>query len=155
MAKINITGLFGRFNYSLDIKESGITILTGSNGYGKSTIIHCIDAIGKSDLEFFFDTIYDEIEVSRENEQKKLTIAAKDDCVVFNEKVIHRKYLLHLKRGTAPVKTEKLTGEFIKEKRFYKEILNIMKEIFGDVFFISEHRIVKNSTRKYMKYANG
>ena len=46
MNKIKFTKLFGRFNYEIELKE-GITIITGPNGYGKSTILRCIEAIQK------------------------------------------------------------------------------------------------------------
>lgn len=46
MNKIKFTKLLGRFNYEIELKE-GITIITGPNGYGKSTILRCIEAIQK------------------------------------------------------------------------------------------------------------
>lgn len=46
MNKIKFTKLFGRFDYEIELKE-GITIITGPNGYGKSTILRCIEAIQK------------------------------------------------------------------------------------------------------------
>lgn len=44
MKRIKFTKLFGRFCYDIQLKEDGITILTGPNGFGKSTILRCIDA---------------------------------------------------------------------------------------------------------------
>ena len=34
---IMIEGLFNKFNYEINLKKEGITILTGPNGYGKIT----------------------------------------------------------------------------------------------------------------------
>jgi predicted ATP-binding protein involved in virulence len=39
LKKIKIEGLFNKFNYDIELKEEGITILTGPNGYGKTTIL--------------------------------------------------------------------------------------------------------------------
>ena len=48
LKKVIVCGLFGRFDYSVDFaengrSESGITIITAPNGYGKSTILRLID----------------------------------------------------------------------------------------------------------------
>jgi predicted ATP-binding protein involved in virulence len=48
LKKVFVGGLFGRFDYSVDFEEngrdeSGITIITAPNGYGKSTILRLID----------------------------------------------------------------------------------------------------------------
>ncbi|OFV68909.1 AAA family ATPase [Acetobacterium wieringae] len=48
-----ITKLFGRFDYEIDLKDGGITILTGPNGFGKSTILKIIEAASNGDLVFF------------------------------------------------------------------------------------------------------
>ncbi len=48
LKKVFVGGLFGRFDYSVNfeengLSESGITIITAPNGYGKSTILRLID----------------------------------------------------------------------------------------------------------------
>lgn len=48
---IKITNLFDRFNYKLDFSPEGIMILTGPNGYGKSTILKLIDAFCNDSLQ--------------------------------------------------------------------------------------------------------
>ncbi len=47
MFLIEIQGLFNRFDYKFELKEEGITILTGPNGFGKSTILKCIDELSR------------------------------------------------------------------------------------------------------------
>lgn len=39
---ISIKGLFNRFDYEIPMKDGGITILTGPNGYGKTTILELL-----------------------------------------------------------------------------------------------------------------
>jgi predicted ATP-binding protein involved in virulence len=53
MKGIHVKGLFGRFDYDIQLAEGSTTILTGPNGFGKSTILQCIYAVANSDLEFF------------------------------------------------------------------------------------------------------
>jgi ABC-type branched-subunit amino acid transport system ATPase component len=45
LVSYEITDLFGMFNYSFDLDTEGITLLTGVNGTGKSTILRTIDAV--------------------------------------------------------------------------------------------------------------
>ena len=42
MRGIKIKNLYGRFYYEIMLAEEGMTILTGPNGFGKSTILHMI-----------------------------------------------------------------------------------------------------------------
>lgn len=157
MIEISILNLFGHFNYSFSMEKNHITILTGPNGYGKSTILRCIQAIGNSDLLFFFETIYDTIEIRVKSEEgkKELKIISNDDYVSFNDRIVRKRYIRYLSRGTAPYKTEYAKHEFYEDKDGYKEILGIMKDIFGDVFFISEHRIVYETEPRFSRFADG
>ena len=49
--KIKIVDLFERFNYDIDLSNE-LIILTGPNGYGKSTILKIILAINKGNFEY-------------------------------------------------------------------------------------------------------
>lgn len=53
--KIEIDGLFGRFNYKIDLKNNpkDISILTAPNGYGKTTILKIINAFASGDFYYF------------------------------------------------------------------------------------------------------
>lgn len=59
---IKIKKLFGRFDYSIKLKDGGITIITGPNGYGKSTILKMIEALGNGDIIYFSRLEYESIE---------------------------------------------------------------------------------------------
>lgn len=63
MEGIIFTKLFGRFDYNIKFNENGLTILTGPNGFGKSTILKSIDAIkNKIDgLKFFLSIDFERI----------------------------------------------------------------------------------------------
>lgn len=52
---IQIEGLFGRFDYTIAQKHGGITIITGPNGFGKSTILRMIDALSRGAFAFFYE----------------------------------------------------------------------------------------------------
>lgn len=51
---LSIKGLFGRFDYSIDIPDNHVPlILTGPNGYGKSTVLNIIEAVSNRNLLYF------------------------------------------------------------------------------------------------------
>ncbi|MDR0991797.1 MAG: AAA family ATPase [Ruminococcus sp.] len=60
---MKIEKLFGRFDYDLNFdNEDGVTILTGPNGFGKTTILNSIDSAVKRNFGFFDDLPYKKID---------------------------------------------------------------------------------------------
>lgn len=58
MTEIRVRKLFGRFDYDFDMGDmtkSGMIILSGPNGFGKTVILECLNAISNSDLSFFYN----------------------------------------------------------------------------------------------------
>ena len=53
LTSIKIEKLFDIFDYDIEFKKEGITILTGPNGYGKTTILKIIDALDSQNGFFF------------------------------------------------------------------------------------------------------
>ena len=55
ITKLQIEGLFERFDYIINLKqnESKIAILTAPNGYGKSTILKIIKSFADGDYHYF------------------------------------------------------------------------------------------------------
>jgi len=65
LAAINIIQLFGRYNYNLNFTNNeGITIITGPNGYGKSTIIRMIYQLYFGNFYPLFSTVFSEFTLS-------------------------------------------------------------------------------------------
>lgn len=50
---LEIKNLFDVFDYKIEFKDGLITILTGPNGYGKTTILKIIDAFASYDMYYF------------------------------------------------------------------------------------------------------
>ena len=61
LREIHIAKLFGIFDYSIRLNEEGITILTGPNGYGKTTILKIVHALAKKDVIYFFNLAFERI----------------------------------------------------------------------------------------------
>lgn len=51
LKSIKISKLFGRFDYELAFSNEGIMIITGPNGYGKSTILKIVNSFCSNSLE--------------------------------------------------------------------------------------------------------
>lgn len=67
--EITIKKLFGRFDYQLVFKQAGIMIITGPNGYGKSTILRMLNCFCNSDdLKTFLSYPFQRFVLSCENE---------------------------------------------------------------------------------------
>jgi predicted ATP-binding protein involved in virulence len=58
---ISIEKLFGQFDYTIPFNDEGITILTGPNGYGKTTILNMVYSIAKLTLNYFDTAKFDNI----------------------------------------------------------------------------------------------
>ncbi|MDK6444554.1 AAA family ATPase [Alloscardovia omnicolens] len=61
LKKIVYKKLFGVFDYEINLKEDGVTIITGPNGFGKSTILKSIDAFYSFNIIFFSRLDYEKI----------------------------------------------------------------------------------------------
>ncbi len=73
LKKIKIKGLFNKLDYEIELKEEGITILTGPNGYGKTTILKIIHAFAIKNLAFFFQLPFKEIALTQEKTEIRLS----------------------------------------------------------------------------------
>lgn len=85
--KIQFKGLFGRFDYTIEFKEDGLTIITGPNGFGKSTILNCIYQLHKEveGIPYFFNLDFEEVIFFIHN-KKKLKIVRHAGKLVINDK---------------------------------------------------------------------
>ena len=110
LRKIIYNKLFGIFDYEIELKEHGVTIITGPNGFGKSTILKSINALYSFDIFFFSELDFDKIEFySSDFEKEPICIKKqKDSLFIGNHKIniksineeiyrrIRRPYLLRL-----------------------------------------------------------
>lgn len=89
LSKIVFQKLFGIFDYQIEFKEGGVTIITGPNGFGKSTILKSIDAFYSLDVMFFSRLDYEKIEFFSNIDGKPISIEKKDQEVIINGFVIN------------------------------------------------------------------
>lgn len=127
LQKIEIKNLFRRYNYNIELtNNSGIKIITGPNGYGKSTIIRLLSNFYSGNIYYFFevpfnaltltfangnanstivsiDKIYSETELtdSETNESKELKITLRENDSIVSDIIITKTQLdaLYQKHG--------------------------------------------------------
>lgn len=80
---IKVKKLFGRFDYELQLKQEGITIITGPNGYGKSTLLKIIDSIANGRIDYFIQIDFKSIELNANN--KRLIIKKEGNRLKIND----------------------------------------------------------------------
>lgn len=65
IVKISVNKLFGRFDYEIDLTpQTGITILTAPNGYGKSTILKILQSFASGEYYYFIQENFYKIELT-------------------------------------------------------------------------------------------
>ena len=67
LISIKIEKLFDIFDYNLEFKKEGITILTGPNGYGKTTVLKILDALATQNGFFFIRLLFKKIVLTLSN----------------------------------------------------------------------------------------
>lgn len=167
---IEIQGLFGRFDYKIKLKDDGVSILTGPNGYGKSTILKCIEAIQDEDFIFFLKLDFKEISFIFEKDENNINIS-KDEQILklnnlrlnsydFNEKEINyfSKDEYFLLNDKAEQQLEPLyynnkrnfvyfTREgHLKRKKVSDKLIDKLKdykETIGPIYYIKEQRLIR------------
>ncbi len=159
MKHIEIKGLFNRFNYSFDFGGQEIQMLTGPNGFGKSTILRCIKAFSDSDLRYFFTLPFKSIRIGNSEIKEEVLIEKNaQKQLLINGKYITEKIMLEYKSPyprngvdgridyMAKIwdESEQNTSDLGQlGKSDYKKILITMKDLVGDVFFIEEQRLIQ------------
>lgn len=155
MKGIRIKGLFGRFDYNIELAEGSTTILTGPNGFGKSTILQCINAVSNSDLEFFMKLDFKEIEILMPDAEENLRIIKCQDNLLVNDEKIsqhdiialkksrmrdHTSYILDPSSGKISEKIEEIA---VRGENIISQIIYSMCQKIGEIRFIKEQRLIQ------------
>lgn len=153
MMQFKVEKLFGRFNYDLQLNKEGLTILTGPNGFGKSTILKCIEALSKGVLgvSYYFTIDFEKIEVILEN--YKITIQKEKDKIVINgikfskkqfENVVERlDRRLYMRRIDKDTWIDRRNGNYISANDYFKEIYSDDEEILYELNENGSSELVK------------
>lgn len=112
--EIYIEELFFRFNYKIELKEEGITILTGPNGYGKTTILKIIYAFATKNWILFFQLPFKQIVLHQEDNEIRLFKMEPDTLEI---QLGNKKPIVLKKESVIPKEVKRLL-----ENSIYKQI---------------------------------
>ena len=73
ITKLTVEGLFDSLSFEVEIRKEEITILTGPNGYGKTTVLRIIHALASNDLVFFFQLPFSGIMITAGDDSIRLS----------------------------------------------------------------------------------
>ncbi len=138
-----IENLFGRFNYNIALKTNGITIITGPNGFGKSTILKIINALSKERIQYLIGLDFSKIEITFDTTK---TIIEKNDTDISIDgislsffKKTQDDYIIHSRRrgyfrktpdGYIDMRTgrrytdDEFDYDFLQDDDFWEEIMS-------------------------------
>lgn len=145
MFKIQFVNLFDIFNYDMVLCENNMSIITGPNGFGKSTIIKCIKALSDSDLLFFNDLKFDKFILENIDNNNRIQIIKNEGDLKINGEVIDEKVINNARRSSI----RKLDREDDEISDLYQRVIKEMKAVVGNVEYIQEQRLVKARERGY------
>ncbi len=128
---LNIKKLFGRFDYDLELQEGGVTILTGPNGYGKSTILKMIHAIARCELNFFADLPF--AQITLRFDEHEIDIKKDGEIVRFGKVTITCDELKKIDQIPDMV-MEYLETQGIDYDEFIEAPSELQDEIFDDAY---------------------
>lgn len=102
LTKFEVRNLFGLYSYSLNFHENaenGISILTGPNGYGKTTILNLINAIYAMDKRALcecpyetFTVYFDGVVLTCKQRRIPLALEEESDVVLEDDVVLEMAY---------------------------------------------------------------
>ena len=149
MMRLRIEGLFYRFNYDIEIKKGEIITITGANGFGKSTIINMLNAIGNSDIRFFFQLEFRKISIEKEDNNNTFILQKQDGTLIFDNEKLDERAFAYFWRGLPiekiAIRRSSYQDEIIrlkKQKELYDKLMHDMKDIISSVRLIREQRII-------------
>ena len=133
ISNLKITGLFGRFNYNIELKDNNITILTGPNGFGKSTILKIILEISNLNLLYFFNLEFKEIIIQCTDSNTISLKKQKNKFLVNDEKIDNqnfKEYFFSQHRFTQ-IRPNKWLDR--KTRKFYNSMEDAYFTLFDDL----------------------
>lgn len=175
MLGIHFKKLFGRFDYDVTFNAEGLTILTGPNGFGKSTILKSIEALGKEfeGIIFFMRLDFEQIIIDFTDE-KKLVINKVDNDLKINGTLISgeriKKYIERdtylskinedtwIDRRRIRVNLSDYINDFLSDDSYdkeinLKEIQTLLKEIKklvnSKIYLIKEQRLIRENKNRF------
>lgn len=164
--RLRIEKLYGRFTYDMVFPDSGVTILTGPNGFGKSTLLRCIQAVHESDLAFFTGLDHVRFSLSSDDENERFDLARVNQLLFeINGKAYRRSDLRRYSREPSGISSA--SAQFLQTTEKYVQhiggaaqkkdnedieglsaLLRKMPLVTGRVSLIKEQRLLTETVER-------
>ena len=141
--QLTITNLYGHYNYEINLMPGGITILTGPNGFGKSTILRCIEAFGNSDINFFAELPFDNIKYTSDTGES-INLTKQGNVLTINEHNYEFREVITKNRLRNSLRETKIkVSPLFDNKDVIDQELQSMAQAAGTIKLIREQRLFK------------
>jgi predicted ATP-binding protein involved in virulence len=131
LISIGIKKLFGQFDYTIKLNQKeNITIITGPNGYGKSTILNIIWNVFNNDFSYLLKVKFDQIVFEIDNNQSISIVRHMENSILE---------LIFIEGGQ---KTESFFSDGKTSTRQDAKLLSVLQSL--SVYFIEDQRLVQN-----------
>ncbi len=134
--KIEIYGLFGMFDHTIELKQGGVSIIFGKNGIGKTAIFKIVNALFNQQLTQLVDIVFSEVKITFDD----------DDFISAQKNTTSLLSVSYLEKGRAPLITEITAAEIKKSLEWLETRAQIrgytMIEIDGSFFKDKDGKIL-------------
>lgn len=164
--KIIYSKLFGIFDYNIQLKKEGVTIITGPNGFGKSTILKSINAFYTFDFMFFWELDFERINFYSDEFDEPICIKKKEQELIIDGFSINigyfqkeiNKYFSKFEENRwlamhqdEPITKEAALEKFLKSNEIIggeklDKIREKLRKYSGETKFIKEQRLLREET---------
>lgn len=143
LKSFNILKLFGSFSYNISFeKQSNLYIITGPNGYGKTTILTIFHSLcHKEELFYFYDILFESIDINFDNDislkitQPIITTIKSDDNTIDEKKVIFK-----LSKNSKTILVYDIDKEKYEKSEYYKKRNNNTENEIFEYHIWSENK---------------
>lgn len=146
--RVVIEELYDKYSYDINFHKDGVTLITGPNGYGKTTVLNIIKNALDQNFFYFFDLLFKSVILYFDDSEKgnRLIIKktkAKQESFFDEESIFD--IVIEFYNGDVKKPTDSFTinRKFMNHSRDYLQAIN-------DFYFIEED----NYRRRYVERNN-
>lgn len=116
--RIVVIGLYDSYNYDISFHKNGVTLITGPNGYGKTTVLNIIKNALEQNFLYFHDLLFKKIALYFDDSEKGTRLEIEKNKV--QEEMFDESEMYEVKFSFYNGNTLKATDSFCIDKKFLR-----------------------------------